>query len=671
MNRLSLRNAFLAVTALIWATLVTLWLLNGFALDRTDRALDEEQRMVKVMLTLKDVRFHVIQIQQFLTDASATGEEDPFEEAKENLQDALKKTDEFATLSPAHRERAAQLRKRIESLHALGVTMARAYIDQGRDAGNAIMKRSGDGLDDASAKLADELDAIVKDVESTLVKSEEQVQSFMHGAKTTAFWVSLGASLVILFAMFALYRSILRQLGGEPRHASAVVHDVAAGQLTTRIDAPADGDSLLSSMRTMTDRLSEVLAGIDATNKQMGQSAFQVAELANEIAGSSQAQRQSFQEVSTATDQLATSSGTVRDLAGQVLERAAEAAQVAREGIDALRRQIEDTRAIVARVNQSGQSMTLLVQSTDEVHRIIGTISEIANQTNLLALNAAIEAARAGESGRGFAVVADEVRKLAGRTATATGEISAIIQQFTAQIGDNSRSMQGVVSMVEAGQRQADETAAIIERVVASVNDTADANRAIVDSSQGQVDDLSALAKRLDALYEALVETENKVGVTHTISDDLHQTAERVTELMSYFRFERRILAAPAQHEKREAPRAEHSLLVEVLGERFTMQAVASDFSLGGIGLRTRREIDVPENSVIDLSIKTPTENYDDYAGQAPLRVKARVQWHRVVDGVHIYGAAFEQPGADARQRLQNCFRYFNTEPVFAASARD
>lgn len=87
---------------------------------------------------------------------------------------------------------------------------------------------------------------------------------------------------------------------------------------------------------------------------------------------------------------------------------------------------------------QSIESITAIQASSSRVAEIIGVIGEIASQTNLLAFNAAIEAARAGHHGVGFSVVASEVRKLAERSSQATLEITKLIEQTIAQVGNGA-----------------------------------------------------------------------------------------------------------------------------------------------------------------------------------------------------------------------------------------
>ena len=98
-----------------------------------------------------------------------------------------------------------------------------------------------------------------------------------------------------------------------------------------------------------------------------------------------------------------------------------------------------------------------LGESSQQIGKIVTSISQIAAQTNLLALNATIEAARAGEQGQGFAVVAEEVRKLAERSASATEDISEIVSTIKDEISRVIAAMEAGTQEVVAGTQLAAE----------------------------------------------------------------------------------------------------------------------------------------------------------------------------------------------------------------------
>ncbi|MBQ0942025.1 methyl-accepting chemotaxis protein [Ideonella sp. 4Y16] len=308
---------------------------------------------------------------------------------------------------------------------------------------------------------------------------------------------------------WAVGRSIVAELGMEPRVAAAIAQRIAAGELNGLALARDSRDGSLAQA------LGRMVAMLQTTVMRVRAGAGQVASASTEIA-------QGNQDLSSRTEQqagaLQQTASTMAQLGGTVRQNADNARlahQLAREATE-----VADQGG--ASVHQLVSTMRDIDGGSRRIADIIGTIDGIAFQTNILALNAAVEAARAGEQGRGFAVVAGEVRSLAQRSAEAAREIKGLIGAS--------------VEQVATGTAQASQAAAAMQAVVASIQRVGQVVAEISSASAEQAHGVTQVGDSVQRLDDATQQNAALVEQSAAAADSLRQQAVQLVEAIQVFR---------------------------------------------------------------------------------------------------------------------------------------
>lgn len=353
--------------------------------------------------------------------------------------------------------------------------------------------------------------ALVESEKNAIVTDGTDARDTALNARNTLIGLGVAALLLAVALGWLITRSLVRELGGEPRTAADVARAVAGGDFTQPI-AVKDGDttSLMAQLAAMKDGLAQVVSQVRRGSESVAMASSEIAQGNQDLSARTESQASALEETAASMEQLG---ATVR----QNAESASQANALARSASDVAVRGGEVVGQVV-------QTMKGINESSQRIADIIGVIDGIAFQTNILALNAAVEAARAGEQGRGFAVVASEVRSLAGRSAEAAKEIKQLISAS--------------VERVEQGSAMADQAGETMTEVVQSIRRVTDLMGEINAASSEQASGVAQVGEAVTQMDQATQQNAALVEEMAAAAGSLSSQAQELVQAVAVFKLD-------------------------------------------------------------------------------------------------------------------------------------
>lgn len=419
---------------------------------------------------------------------------------------------------PKGRELMAKLRQARDAFAATYPVIV-SMVEAGRmtDAQQLYAEK---GLPQLQAYL-EALDAFVRFQGELLNSSAAEGRATIEMTRNILIVAMVTMSLLITVLGVWIVRGVTRPLGGEPEAARDAVQRIASGDLTAEfVTRSGDRDSLLAALKVMRDSLATTISEVKLGATSVASAAQSLSVGAGQLAQSTAIQSDAAASMAAAIEQVTTSINHVSESAGEAHLITGDAGQLSANGAAIIRATMDEMRAIAHAVGDVSQKIEAMGDNSKMISGIVLVIRNVAEQTNLLALNAAIEAARAGEMGRGFAVVADEVRKLSERTASATREITSMIDAVQVGASEAVAAMDHAAGRVDKGVRMAEEATQAMSNISLRSQNAVDCVKDIAGALKEQTVAGDCLSENVERVAQMI---EENSAATNEAADTAHR----------------------------------------------------------------------------------------------------------------------------------------------------
>lgn len=532
--------------------------------DNAAMVTELQEVYITTILKAENLKLNVVQVQQWLTDISATrgaeGYDDGFDEAEQHAAAFRSIVAELKKLPGTDQSRLDALLTSFEPYYETGKEMAQSYITYGPEGGNEMMASFDSVAEDINARVDDFIAVSDENIQNVIEQIEASSGIAIYRARMT-----LAIALILCaFTWVFISMNISRPIGKVLKKLKMMAGN--SGDLTQRIEFKSRDEigALAENFNLMQESFRNIIKTIKEESESINENVIQTNENVSQLSGLIEEINSSAGEMSGNMSETAASAEELDSVSADLNERIAGIAEMAgqeeehsvavRERAQQLRSTAEASRNKAEQINEETQEkLKRAIENAKEVEKISvlsQAILDIASQTNMLALNASIEAARAGEAGRGFAVVAQQISQLAANSRSTVNEIQAVntvivsaVNQLSGTADEmlsfvNGQVIEDYSTMVETGEQYYEDAEAMYA-ANSSFSSTSGAMRDSMDAAGRAISEISKTttyaADSTSEIANGLQSIEEKSGNVKKMMDQMEESTSKLAETVEHF----------------------------------------------------------------------------------------------------------------------------------------
>ncbi len=495
----------------------------------------------------------IVNVQQFLTDVSATrgrdGLDDGWQEAQKHAVAFQEAIEAFRrriskTADPGLHETLDTLSHRFVTYYAQGKSMAKAYVEGGPEKGNLAMP----DFDRESSALQEVLSPFVEGrlalVTQLLNDVDDRFVAFRNGI-TLALVL---ASILVALLGWLLVRALVRSLGRiEP-----VVEALADGDMTARVvlDGIKDEFSAIGEkINTLAETMLRLMSQISLHSGSLTACASELVQIRHVISDDSRRSQEVVGTVSTQNDALSREISTVKEAIGVAaasIQNISVATHQVSENVTSIATGVEQTSVNISTMAAAAEEITANISGVNNnlesvdgaVRNVSVSVAEVTESLNDIRMRCQ----RASDESQAAFNHAKSTQEVMDQLSQSAREISHVVEVIT-DIAEQTNMLALNASIEAAGAGDAGKGFAVVANEVKELaRQTADATK-MIHSQNRTIQNHTRLVSKANMGIVASMERINRTNmeinlsvdeqtnVVHAISAAMQQVAEAAAEV--------------------------------------------------------------------------------------------------------------------------------------------